>query len=114
MDCCVFTASVVQERTGKDLLSLWKTKFNYDDYTSAMKTLKELNSIDLSTAPTEVLGIPRKPISEVKYGDIVYKINERGQGILGICNGVRAYFLQETGGITARNIEDCLYCWTVE
>jgi len=63
--------------------------------------------------PEIILGTPKKDISEVKLGDPVYYINENNIGILGVCNGKRAYFLQEDGGITARKIEECKYCWSI-
>ena len=59
------------------------------------------------------VGIKEKEISEAKLGDLVYYINEEGHGIMGVCNGVRAYFLCWDGGITARNINDCECCWSL-
>jgi hypothetical protein len=41
-------------------------------------------------------------------------VNEKDEGVLGVCNGARAYFLQHKEGLTARNVEDCLYCWSIE
>jgi hypothetical protein len=112
-DCCIFTASVIEEYTGKDL-SYWKNLVNYHDIKGANKLLKELNCNSLKDFPDLALNTSKKPISEVELGDLVYYINENGDGILGICNGQRAYFLQTNGGLTARNIEECEFCWSVK
>ena len=87
---------------------------NYTNYKEAKQTLKKLGATDLTDILTVLLNTPKKDISEVKLGEPVYYINEDGEGILGICNGVRAYFLQKNGGLTTRNIEDCLYCWSID
>lgn len=79
-----------------------------------MKTLKKLGCNTLEDLPGIILNTEKQDISKVKVGDPVYYINEDGEGILGVCNGKRAYFLSYGGGITARNIEDCKFCWSVE
>lgn len=113
LDCCIFTAKIVEEYTGKNL-PYWKEVIDYKDYKGAMKALKKLNCKDLTDLPEKILGKNKKDISKVKLGEPVYYINEEGTGILGVCNGARAYFLQQEGGLTARNIEDCLYCWSID
>lgn len=112
IDCCVFTASVVEEFTGRDL-PYWKDILNYTNLKESMKTLKKLKCEKLEDLPSVILNTEKKDISEVKLGEPVYCINEDGIGMLGICNGVRAYFLQTGGGLTARPIEDCLYSWSI-
>jgi hypothetical protein len=111
LDCCIFTASVIEEFTGRDL-PYWKDVLNYTDKKSAVKTLRKLGCNELQDLPTIILNKPKQPISEVKHGDAVYYINEDGTGILGVCNGVRAYFLQLGGGLTTRPVTDCSYCWS--
>lgn len=76
--------------------------------------MKKLGCNTLEDLPEIILGKPKLPISEAKRGYPVYYINEEGQGILGVCNGSRAYFLQVGGGLTPRKIEDCLYCWSID
>ena len=112
IDCCIFTASIVEEFFNIDL-PYWKNVITYSSEKGAMKALKKLGCKDLIDLPEIILNTKRKPISEVKLGEPVYYINEKGRGILGICNGKRAYFLQRGGGLTARNIEECKYCWRV-
>jgi len=112
-DCCIFVASIVEEYTGKNL-PYWKEILNYKNFKGAMKTLKKLNCNKLEDLPELILGTSKKDISEVKLGEPVYYINEQNEGILGVCNGVRSYFLQVGGGLTARNTEDCLYCWSID
>ena len=112
LDCCVFTAKIVEEFWDKDLPK-WKNVITYDNYRDAMKTLRKLGCKELLDLPSIILDTPKKDISQVKHGEPVYYINEKGIGILGICNGIRAYFLQEGGGLTARLVKDCSYCWSV-
>ena len=113
LDCCIFSVSVLEEYNNITF-SKWREVLNYTDYKSSVRTLKKLGCNSLDELPSIILGTPKKGIKEVKHGDAVYYINEDGQGILGICNGVRAYFLQYGGGLTARNVGDCLYCWSVK
>ena len=116
-DCVSFAADIAYRYQGKEVPNLQKDQ-TYNDTKSALKWLKNLgidNFDDLYKAPELVLGVKRKDISEVKHGDIVYYIEpETNAGLMGICNGVRAYFLCWDGGLTARNIEDCTYCWSVD
>ena len=112
-DCCIFTVSVVEEFTGRKL-PLWEGVTNYKSYRGAMKALKKLGCKDLVDLPSIILNTKRKDISKVKHGEPVYFINEEGDGILGVCNGVRAYFLQYGGGLTARNVSECSYCWSIK
>lgn len=78
-----------------------------------MKALRKLGCKDLVDLPSIILNTAKKEIKKVKHGEPVYFINEDGTGILGVCNGVRAYFLQQGGGLTARPIKDCIYCWSI-
>lgn len=112
-DCCIFTAKVVEEYSGKDLPK-WKEVISYNNYKGAMKALRKLGCKEILDLPSIILDTPRKDISEVKRGEPVYYVNEKGQGILGVCNGMRAYFLQQGGGLTARKVEECLYCWSID
>jgi hypothetical protein len=112
-DCCTFSAKVVSEFTGKDITN-FKEVENFKDLKGSIRWLKKMGCKDLSEAPSAFLGVKRKEISEVQLGDFVYYINEDNVGIIGVCNGKRAYFLQESGGLTARNISDCLYCWSIK
>lgn len=112
LDCCIFTACIVEEFWDKELPK-WKEVITYNNYKGAMKALRKLNCKELVDLPSVILDTPKKDISEVKHGEPVYYVNEDGIGILGICNGVRAYFLQKGGGLTARPVKKCLYCWSV-
>ena len=112
-DCCIFTAKVVEEFTGKNL-PLWKNVINYKNKAGALRALKKLGCKDIVDLPGIILETSKKDISEVKLGEPVYYVNEEGVGILGVCNGVRAYFLQMGGGLTARDIKDCKYCWSID
>lgn len=111
-DCCIFVATVIEEHTGKQL-PYWKEVLTYKNYKESVKALKKLGCKKIEDLPGVILNKPKRPVSEVKHGDPVYYINEDGVGILGICNGVRAYFLQKGGGLTARSIDKCKYCWNV-
>jgi hypothetical protein len=113
LDCCIFTVKVVEEYTGKTL-PFWREVTFYKGYRESKKALKKLGCKDLVDLPSIILNTPKKPISAVKHGEPVYYINEEGEGILGICNGVRAYFLIKGGGLTTRNVKECLYCWSID
>ncbi len=111
-DCCIFTVRVIEEYTNKTL-PYWRDVISYKDALGAKKALKKLGCKDLKDLPNKILGTQIKPISEVKLGEPVYYINENGDGIMGVCNGKRSYFLQWGGGLTARDTKDCLYCWSI-
>lgn len=113
LDCCIFTASIVEEFTGRKL-PYWKDVLNYKDYKSSVKTLKNLGCDKVEDLPSIILDTPKKDISKVKLGEPVYHIDIHGEGLLGICNGAQAYFLQEGGGLTTRPIKDCSYCWSID
>ena len=112
LDCVIFSLKIAEEYTEKEIIG-WKEITTYKTYKGALKTIKKLGCKDVSEVLEAALNIPRQDISQVKLGDIVHYVNEQGRGILGVCNGVRAYFLQEDGGITARRIEECDYCWSI-
>ena len=113
IDCCIFTVKVVEEFTNRTL-PFWRDVIQYTNYEGAMKALNKLDCKDLVDLPSIILNTPKKNISQVKHGEPVYYINQNGIGILGICNGVRAYFLQKNGGLTTRPINDCEYCWSID
>jgi hypothetical protein len=112
-DCCTFAADIAWKFKGKNPPNI-KEIFNYKDLRGSIKWMNKVGAGALDEVPEKYLGLQKKNISEVKHGDIVYYMNENGQGIMGICNGCRAYFLQYGGGVTARPVEDCTYCWSVE
>ena len=112
-DCCIFTVQVIEEFINNKLPH-WRDVVMYKDYKGAMKALKVLGCDSLEDLPSEVLNTEKKDISKVKLGEPVYYINEDNIGILGVCNGKRAYFLQREGGLTARNVEECEYCWSID
>lgn len=112
-DCATFSTSVVSEFKQKDITN-FKSIENFKDPKGAKRWLKKMNCKDLSDAPSAFLGVERKPISQVKLGDIVYYINENNIGVFGVCNGMRAYFLQDKKGLTTRDIQDCVYCWSID
>jgi hypothetical protein len=112
-DCCIFSIKVIEEYTGKTY-PLWRDVIDYTDFKGAMKALRKLNCNNIEDLPELILGNPKKDISKVKLGEPVYYINERGESIFGICNGVQSYFLQMGGGLTTRKTEDCIYCWGIE
>jgi len=113
LDCCIFTVKVVEEY--KDItLPLWRDVVTYKKEKGAMKALIKLGCKSIVDLPSIILNTPKKDISQVKLGYPVYYINEDNIGILGVCNGVRTYFLQKGGGLTARNTQDCKYCWSID
>lgn len=111
--CATFSAKVVSEFKGIDITN-FKEIENFKDYEGSLRWLEKMKCKSLEDAPSAFLNVKRKPISEVQLGDIVYFINEKNEGIFGVCNGSRAYFLQVGGGLTPRKIEDCLYCWSID
>lgn len=113
LDCCTFTYDVVSKFKNVKLKSI-KEIYDYNDYKGSLIWMKQLGCKTLDEVPTAFTGAEKKDISEVKHGDMVYFINEDGRGIMGVCNGCRAYFLQYGGGLTARPVEDCLYCWSID
>ena len=110
-DCCIFTATIVEEFSGKTLPH-WRNVLQYPDAKGAAKALKKLGCKEVLDLPSIILNTEKKDISEVKLGDPVYYV-EKERGLLGICNGARAYFITKDG-LTARNIEACEYCWSVD
>ena len=112
IDCCIFTAKVVEEYFNIKL-PLWKDILTYNNYKEAMQVLQKNGINSIEDLPTAILGSEKRDISEVKPGDPVYLINEKGQGVLGICNGMRAYFLHSEKKLVALPIENCLYCWSI-
>ena len=117
LDCVTFAANVAFTYKQKEVPNIQKHQ-QYSDMKGALKWLRSIginNLDDLHKAPELFAGLKKKDISEVKHGDIVYYIDPGlNQGLLGVCNGVRAYFLSVEGGLTARNVKDCKYCWSVE
>lgn len=112
-DCCIFAAQIIEEYTGKEL-PYWKDVITYNDRKGAMKALKNLGCKELKDLPDVVLGTNIKPIEEAVLGDPVYHIRkDTGEGLLGICNGARAYFVKRPKGITALKLEDCEFCWSL-
>ena len=100
----------MEEYTGKDL-PIWKEMITYRNPKDAIKILRKYGCKDLLDLPELILETPKKDISEVKLGDPVYY--EDRMGAIGICNGARAYFPGEGGGLTARHISECKYCWSI-
>lgn len=117
IDCVTFATTVAYKYKNKEVPNI-QENITYNDIKSALQWLKALgidSFDDLHKAPELFAGLKKKDISEVKHGDIVYYVDsEHKSGLLGICNGVRAYFLSTKNGLTARNIEECKYCWSVE
>lgn len=111
-DCCIFTASVVEQFTGHKL-PLWRDLTNYTSYKDALRKLRKNGINSLEELPTAILGTPKQDISKVKLGNPVYYINDKGEGVLGVCNGARAYFLHHNGGLAAVPIKNCKYCWSL-
>jgi len=119
-DCCIFAGEIAEELKGSPLhLKNWKDFLTYNNVLEAKDTIEELGVWEMKDLPTIILGTYKKDISKVKHGDIVYYEHEtlapelKG-GTLGICNGVRAYFLATPKGLLAMPVEDCLYCWSIE
>ena len=114
VDCCIFAVELAEQLSTKPLhMSNWRDLVTYTDIKESDKTVKEFGADGIKDLPGIVLGTSRKNISEVQHGDIVYMEDENGFGALGICNGVRAYFMTKPKGLTARMVEDCIYCWSI-
>lgn len=105
---------VVEEYTGKKLPH-WREVISYKDRKGSVKALRKLGCKNIKDLPSIILGNDIKPIEEVKLGEPVYMIREdTGEGLLGVCNGARAYFVNRPKGITVRLIEDCEFCWSID
>lgn len=113
MDCCLFVSKVLEDYYGEPITTVWDN-VQYSNLREAVKTIRKLGCKDMSELPSKVLNVPRKNINNVEYADIVYYINEDNMGIMGVCNGKRSYFLGKNGKLTARDTNECLYCWSVE
>ena len=114
MDCCVFAGELAEKINEKPLhLENWRDFLDYSNMEESKKTIKELGGKKMKDLPSIILGTPIKNISEVKHGDIVYSEDENGDGMLGVCNGVRAYFMAKGKGITARPVTECISCWSI-
>ena len=111
-DSCIFVVSLLEEYN-KTSFPKWREVIGYKNLKEAVSALRKLGCDKLEDLPGIILETPRKDIKDVKHGDVVYFVNEDGVGILGVCNGVRAYFLQKGGGLTARSVLSCKYAWSV-
>ena len=111
-DCCIFTAKVIEEYHNIKLPK-WRKVLNYKNWEQSKNSLKALGCKRLEDLPDVMLMSNKQDAILAKNGDPVLYINERGASILGVCNGVRAYFLRDTGGLTARKLEECKYSWSV-
>ncbi len=113
MDCCIFVGEIAEKITKKPLYkSDWKKVLTYTTAKGSIKAVKALGGKEIVDLPTQVLGVSKRDISTVKHGDIVYIIDDNGDSVLGVCNGVRAYFLAKPKGLIATPIKNCLYCWS--
>ena len=112
IDCCIFTAKVIEEYFNIDL-PLWKDILTYKNYKGALLVLKQHNINSIEELPTAILGTDRKPIEEAKLGDVVCTLDDEGLPVLGVCNGKRAYFIHSEYKLVAVSIEKCLYCWSI-
>ena len=112
LDCCIFTVLVIEEFTHKKL-PFWREVINYNNYKGSLESLNKLGCNTIKDLPSIILGTDKKAATKAKLGEPIYYINEDNIGILGVCNGKRAYFLQKGGGLTARKIEDCKYSWRI-
>jgi len=112
LDCCTFAANVVYEFKGLCPPNLRDIE-NYKNEKGMIKWLKKMGCEDLSEAPTKFLNVERRDISTVKHGDFVYFKNEDGSGSIGVCNGVRAYFIHRDKGLVATPVINCIYCWSL-
>lgn len=113
-DCCLFTIMVIEEYTGKTFNSWRKVLSKYNNYSEAKLAMKKLGCKKVEDLPSIILATPKKDISNVKLGEPVYYVNEKGEGLLGICNGAQAYFVQFGEGLVTRPIEDCIYSWSID
>ncbi len=113
MDCCTFVGEIAEKFSEKPLhIADWKKVLTYRNATDSQDAVTALGGEEVLDLPTIVFGVERRDISDVKHGDIVYAITIDGEGTLGVCNGVRAYFLAKGKGLTAILVKDCLYCWS--
>lgn len=111
-DCCIFVGEVLEEYWDIQIPK-WRKFQNYSNIRSSLKTLKKLGATGIHNVLTVLLDTPRLETGTPHLGAPVYYINETGQGILGICNGVRSYFVAEDG-LTTRSTKDCKYHWRIK
>lgn len=110
VDCCIFVADIVKQLTGIDYAENLRNK--YSTIPEHIKLIEKIGCKSISDLPNILLKTKKKLGKEAKYSDVVYwEPNTESEGMLGICNGARAYFFSLSGKLIAIPIEECLYSW---
>lgn len=110
-DCCIFAFDCVIAITGEDKAAELR---GYKSKTEALKIISRYGSLEAMV--TALLGEP-KHIAFAKRGDVVLSIIDEGEepgafGI-GICEGIRSWFVSFSG-LATRETRQCLKAWSVE
>lgn len=96
-DCCTFAANWAKPDALK--------KYNYSTKIGAGRMLKKHGGVE-GIAST---WLQEKPVAFAQRGDIV-SIEIHGNIVLGICAGIKSWFLSENG-LVALKTEECKKAW---
>ena len=104
-DCIIWSGKWVAMVTGSDHIAEWIGRYKTES--GALRVLKRLG---YSSPADAVSGrLPSRPVLMARRGDLV--LHE--QNSIGICTGIKSYFLTEQG-ITAAPTGECIRAWTVD
>ncbi|WP_435007978.1 DUF6950 family protein [Tundrisphaera lichenicola] len=103
-DCVLWCANWVRKLTGNDLAADWRGTYGTEEEAnSVLNSLGFASPADLADEHLDAI-----PVLRAKRGDIV----QHPAGMLGICDGARAYFLT-LEGVTRLEFTKCLRAWKV-
>jgi hypothetical protein len=103
-DCCLFSANVVRDLTGKDFARGLRSK--YRSKTGALKLIAEYGSLEKLL--DETLGAAH-PAMLARRGDFV--LADVPEPALGVCDGARAIFKGEDSRLVAVPLGRCIKSW---
>lgn len=107
-DCCTFAARLVLDMTGRDLLAVFRGK--YQTARGALRLINAGGGLELLIS--QRLGPPLARVALARRGDIVLARTRAGEPTVGICVGDKiaaqglagAVFLPLLAGVTAWSV----------
>lgn len=105
-DCALWSAAWVKQCTGHDFISKWIGKYKTEKGAATlMKKRGYRHPADIADDHLVIV-----PAMLARRGDLVL---HPAQDSLGICNGLKSYFLTQSG-YTAVNTNQCRRAWRVD
>ena len=108
LDCCLFSANIVEELYGIDFAEKFRNKYSTEE--EAFILVKKLyNADNLKELATTILNIePSKDFNNIKLYDLVLYKN-----CLGINYGSRSVFMHKEKGLIKIPNKICEYYWSL-